>query len=138
MKVGNQHYRSIWFDEQSQQVKIIDQRWLPHRFLIVELNNLDAFIAAIGDMWVRGAPLIGATAAYAFYVQMKEDPSNQSLDQTYDLLLATRPTAVNLRWALDDMRQLLAPLTEKQRCQAAFVRAQQICESDVEIGRAHV
>ncbi len=135
MKVGNQHYRSIWFDEQNQLVKIIDQRWLPHQFKIVELNNRDAFIAAIGDMWVRGAPLIGATAAYAFYVQMKADPSNLSLDQTYDLLLATRPTAVNLAWALDEMRALLTPLPENQRPQTALTRAQEICEQDVECNR---
>ncbi|MCP4933771.1 MAG: S-methyl-5-thioribose-1-phosphate isomerase [bacterium] len=135
MIVGNQHYRSIWFDEQSQHVKIIDQRWLPHRFSIVELTNRDAFIAAIGDMWVRGAPLIGATAAYAFYVQMTKDPSHQSLDQTYDILLATRPTAVNLQWALNDMRALLAPLPEGERPEAALTRARQICEQDVECNR---
>ncbi len=135
MNVGNQHYRSIWFDEQSSQVKIIDQRWLPHQFLVVDLDNLDAFVAAIGDMWVRGAPLIGATAAYGIYVQMIDNPSNKSLEQTCDLLLATRPTAVNLRWALGEMRTLLTPLPDHERAKAALARARQICEQDVECNR---
>ena len=135
MKVGQQHYRSIWFDEQSDSVRIIDQRWLPHQFLTVELTNREAFIAAIRDMWVRGAPLIGATAAYAIFSQMKQDASDQSLFETCDLLLATRPTAVNLRWALDDMRGLLAPIAQKDRPQAAFARAQQLCEEDIECNR---
>ena len=135
MKVGQLDFRSIWFDEQSDCVKIIDQRWLPHKFMVVELNSREAFIAAIRDMWVRGAPLIGATAAYALYVQMKHDARNRSLLETCDLLLATRPTAVNLRWALDDMHNLLEPLRESERPQAAFARAQQICEEDVECNR---
>ena len=135
MKVDGTHYRSIWFDEQTASVKIIDQRWLPHKFSIVDLQNREAFIAAIRDMWVRGAPLIGATAAYGIFVQMQDDPSDKSLNETYDLLLATRPTAINLRWALDEMRALLQPLPHTEREQAAFVRAQQICEEDVECNR---
>lgn len=135
MKVDSRHYRSIWFDEQSNSVKIIDQRWLPHQFPVVELTNREAFIAAIRDMWVRGAPLIGATAAYAIAVQMQADPSDNSLGETLNLLLATRPTAVNLRWALDDMGALLNDLPEAERASAAFNRAAQICDEDVECNR---
>ncbi len=135
MKVAGHHYRSIWFDEQSHSVKIIDQRWLPHKFPIVELNDRPAFIAAIRDMWVRGAPLIGATAAYAIYVQMKQDPSDKSLLETCELLQATRPTAINLRWALAKMRERLIPLPENERQNAAFSLAQHICNEDVECNR---
>ncbi len=135
MKVDGQYYRSIWFDEQSNSVKIIDQRMLPHHFPVVELQNREAFITAIRDMWVRGAPLIGATAAYGMAVQMKLDPSDNALAETYDLLLATRPTAINLRWALDDLRTLLTPLAPDERQEAAFARAMQICDEDVECNR---
>jgi methylthioribose-1-phosphate isomerase len=135
MKVDGKHFRSIWFDADADSVKIIDQRWLPHQFPVVELKNREAFIAAIRDMWVRGAPLIGATAAYGIAIQMRHDPSDNSLGETCDLLHATRPTAINLRWALDDMRALLQPLPENEREKAAFVRAGQICDEDVECNR---
>ncbi len=135
MRVHNQPYRSIWFDESSDSVKIIDQRLLPHRFSVVELTSRDAFLAAIRDMWVRGAPLIGATAAYGVAVQMRLDAGDGSLQDTCDLLQATRPTAVNLRWALDDLRQRLEPLPQGERAAAAFARAKQICDEDVECNR---
>ena len=99
MKVGDKHYRSIWFDHDSGQVQIIDQRWLPHEFRVVDLTTRDDFAVAIRDMWVRGAPLIGATAAYGVAVQMAQDASDASLSQTWDILHETRPTAINLRWA---------------------------------------
>ncbi len=135
MKVGGKHFRSIWFDADRGRVQIIDQRWLPHEFRVVDLVERDDFAAAIRDMWVRGAPLIGATAAYGMAVQMARDPSDLSLDQTWDMLHATRPTAINLRWALDDLRGLLRPLPEAARAAAALQRAQEICDEDVEINR---
>ena len=135
MKVGGTHYRSIWFDDDSGQVKIIDQRWLPHEFRIVALTTLEAFAAAIRDMWVRGAPLIGATTAYGVAVQMGIDPSDASLAHARDVLYATRPTAVNLRWALDEMERLLKPLPEDKRHAAAMKRAAEICDEDVECNR---
>jgi methylthioribose-1-phosphate isomerase len=119
MKVDGTHYRSIWFDTASGKVQIIDQRWLPHEFRIVDLTTRDAFAVAIRDMWVRGAPLIGATAAYGVAVQMALDASDAALDETWELLHATRPTAINLRWALDDMRNLLKPLAEADRAGVA-------------------
>ncbi len=135
MNVAGKHYRSIWFDEDSQTVKIIDQRWLPHDFKIVELTHRAAFLTAIRDMWVRGAPLIGATAAYGIAVQMAGDPSNASLFETWRQLQDTRPTAINLRWALNQMKELLKPLPPKDRAAAAFEKAAEICEKDVDCNR---
>ncbi len=135
MKVDGTHYRSIWFDDDSGTVKIIDQRWLPHEFRVVELTTREAFAEAIRGMWVRGAPLIGATAAYGVAVQMGIDPSDASLKETWEFLHATRPTAINLRWALDEMNRLLLPLPERERHAAAMKRAAEICDEDVECNR---
>ncbi|MGC9417944.1 MAG: S-methyl-5-thioribose-1-phosphate isomerase [Rhodovulum sp.] len=134
MKIDGTHYRSIW-READGAVKIIDQRWLPHELRIVSLCNRADFSAAIRDMWVRGAPLIGATAAYGVAVQMADDPSDAALSETYKVLHATRPTAINLRWALDEMTRLLKPLAPEARAEAAFRRAAEICDEDVEINR---
>ncbi|HDR27243.1 S-methyl-5-thioribose-1-phosphate isomerase [Rhodovulum sp.] len=134
MKIDGTHYRSIW-READGTVKIIDQRWLPHELRIASLSNRKDFADAIRDMWVRGAPLIGATAAYGVAVQMAEDPSDASLSETYELLHETRPTAINLRWALDEMTRLLKPLAPADRAEAAFRRAAEICDEDVEINR---
>ncbi|NOZ42728.1 MAG: S-methyl-5-thioribose-1-phosphate isomerase [Alphaproteobacteria bacterium] len=135
MKVGGKSCRSIWFDDDTMTVKIIDQRWLPHEFRIVELDRRAVFATAIRDMWVRGAPLIGATAAYGIAVQMAHDPSDRSLDETWKILHQTRPTAINLRWALDEMKTLLRPVPEAGRAAAAFQRAAEICDQDVECNR---
>ena len=132
MKVGGKNYRSIWYDGG---VRIIDQRWLPHEFRVVSLKTREDFASAIRDMWVRGAPLIGATAAYGMAEAMADDPSNSNLDTTWDVLHATRPTAINLRWALDAMRAVLAPLPPGDRAAAAFAKAAAICDEDVEINR---
>ncbi|MGS4946089.1 S-methyl-5-thioribose-1-phosphate isomerase [Meridianimarinicoccus sp. RP-17] len=135
MKVGDTHYRSIWRDGATGDVRIIDQRWLPHDFPIATLDSLDDFATAIRDMWVRGAPLIGATAAYGIACEMARDPSDAALARAYDLLHATRPTAINLRWALDAMRALLRPLPPGDRAVAAFAKAAAICDEDVETNR---
>ena len=135
MRVGDIHYRSIWFDENLGQVRIIDQRWLPHEFRVVSLTNRDEFAVAIQDMWVRGAPLIGATAAYGVAAEMLRDNSDASLDGIYDHLHQTRPTAINLKWALDDMRALLQPLPPQDRAAVAFERAAAICDEDAERNR---
>ena len=135
MKIADKHYRSIWFNQEAGKVQIIDQRWLPHEFRVVELASRADFAAAIRDMWVRGAPLIGATAAHAIAEEMKRDPSNTNLDAAWDELHKTRPTAINLCWALDEMRNLLRPLPEAERASAAHARAVQICDEDVECNR---
>lgn len=133
MKVNGEHYRSIWWDKAAGEVRIIDQRWLPHEFRIVTLNTLDEFATAIRDMWVRGAPLIGATAAFGIAEQMSRDNSDASFDTAYDVLNATRPTAINLRWALDRCRAALMPLAPADRAAQAWKLAQEISDEDVEI-----
>src|SRR5690349_24787640 len=104
MLVNGKPYRTIWLADDGRTVEIIDQTLLPHRFEIVDLRDLADAVTAIKTMQVRGAPLIGATAAYGICLAMAADPSDQSLDQAYEALLASRPTAVNLRWALDVLR----------------------------------
>ena len=132
MNVGDRHYRTIWLNDDGWSVDIIDQRWLPHEFRIENLRTVDAVATAIKDMWVRGAPLIGVTAAYGMALQMREDPSDVALDATWEKLHATRPTAINLRWALDEMRTLLRRLPEAERAEAAYRRASEIADEDVD------
>ncbi len=135
MNVGDKHYRSIWYDDAEQVVKIIDQRWLPHEFRVVDLKSREDFTVAIRDMWVRGAPLIGATAAFGVAEQMKQDPSDASLQETWDVLHETRPTAINLRWALNEMNGLLKDVPVGERAAVAHKRAMEICDEDVECNR---
>ena len=135
MKVQGKHYRSIWLGDDGVSVNIIEQRLLPHELRIVALRTRDDAAIAIRDMWVRGAPLIGATAAYGMAMAMREDASDQGIDRAWDVLHETRPTAVNLRWALDEMKSILAPLRPEDRAAAAFKRAAEICDEDVEINR---
>ncbi len=136
MKVGDRHYTTIGLNADGRAVDIIDQRWLPHEFRVVTLDRLDAFAQAIAEMWVRGAPLIGVTAAYGLAFRMTEDASDTALEAAADLLQSTRPTAVNLRWALDDLRGRLRPLPPAERAAAAYARAAAIAAEDVEINRA--
>jgi methylthioribose-1-phosphate isomerase len=135
MKVGDTHYRSIWLAEDGRTVRIIDQTRMPHAFEIVDLTGLDGAARAIKDMWVRGAPLIGATAAYGMALHMAADPGDEALETAYATLAATRPTAINLLWALDDMKARLAPLPAAERAEAAYARATAIADEDVEINR---
>jgi methylthioribose-1-phosphate isomerase len=136
MKVDGVHFRSIWPAEDGGAVEIIDQRWLPHDFRIARLDSRADAAIAIRDMWVRGAPLIGATAAYGMALQMRQDPSDASMHETWSVLHETRPTAINLRWALDDLVGLLAPLAPAQRAEKAWRRAGEICDDDVEMNHA--
>ncbi|MBO6519641.1 MAG: S-methyl-5-thioribose-1-phosphate isomerase [Rhodospirillales bacterium] len=133
MKVNGVPYRTIWLAEDGWGVEIIDQTRLPFEFITVRLENVDDAAVAIKDMLVRGAPLIGATAAYGMALAMQADASDGNLKAAHDKLLATRPTAVNLRWALDEMVRLLEPLSENERSKAAYQRAAEICDEDVEI-----
>ncbi|WP_103255503.1 S-methyl-5-thioribose-1-phosphate isomerase [Tabrizicola aquatica] len=134
MKINGTPYRTIWQDAEGV-VQVIDQRWLPHELRVVPLRTRAEFATAIRDMWVRGAPLIGATAAWGVAVQMAADPSDASLAETWEILHETRPTAINLRWALDEMRRVLSPLPPSARAAAAAARAVEICDEDVEINR---
>ena len=136
MKVGAHTYRSIWLAEDGWAVEIIDQTRLPHDFVTRRLETLDEAATAIRDMWVRGAPLIGATAAYGLALALRADASDANLERAAEALLATRPTAVNLRWAVEDLRARLRPVPEAEREALAYRRAQEICEEDVTINRA--
>lgn len=136
MNVGDRHYRTIWLNDDGRSVDIIDQRWLPHEFRIVTLRNVEDVAVAIRDMWVRGAPLIGVTAAYGMAIAMAADPSDAALDVAWEQLHVTRPTAINLRWALDEMRKFLKPLPQATRVEAAYERAAGIADEDVALNRA--
>ncbi|MEE8545777.1 MAG: S-methyl-5-thioribose-1-phosphate isomerase, partial [Alphaproteobacteria bacterium] len=107
MRVDGVPYRTIWLAEDGWSVEIIDQRHLPHAFVTARLTTLDEAARAIREMAVRGAPLIGATAAYGIALAVRREPSDAAIDAAREALLATRPTAVNLRWALDEMRAAL-------------------------------
>ncbi|WP_137157515.1 S-methyl-5-thioribose-1-phosphate isomerase [Rhizobium sp. FKL33] len=136
MKVGDRHYRTIWMNEDGRSVDVIDQRWLPHEFRVVTLKTVDDVATAIRDMWIRGAPLIGVTAAYGVAIAMLEDASDAALDQVWEKLHETRPTAINLRWALDAMRAHLKAYPESERAEAAYARAHEIADEDVELNRS--
>ncbi len=136
MKVGERHYRTIWLNEDGWSVDLIDQRKLPHEFVVVNAQSMADIAVAIRDMWVRGAPLIGVAAAYGVALQMRADPSDASLDEAWERLHETRPTAINLRWALDAMRAFLKPLAMADRESAAYARAAEIADEDVELNRA--
>ena len=133
MNVDGTHYRTIWLAADGWAVEIIDQTTLPFNFETVRLETVEDAAVAIKDMLVRGAPLIGATAAYGMALAMHADPSDVALERAYDRLLSTRPTAVNLRWALDEMTKLLQPLGANARQAAAYARAAEICDEDVDI-----
>jgi len=136
MKVDGRHYRTIWVAGDGRSVEIIDQTRLPHDFVVARLETMDDAAQAIRSMQVRGAPLIGATAAYGVCLAMSADPSDDSLDRAYDVLLATRPTAINLRWALDAMRAHLRNRPHADRVAAAYARAADLCDEDVAINEA--
>src|SRR6185295_19398144 len=116
-------------------VQVIDQTLLPHRFVVQDWRSMADAERGIRTMIVRGAPLIGAAAAYGMALAMARDDSDAMLTQAYTTLMASRPTAVNLRWALDDLRNILAPLPPTKRADAAYRRAAEICDEDAEICR---
>jgi methylthioribose-1-phosphate isomerase len=130
MKVDGIPYRTIWLDESSGRVEIIDQTLLPHRFEIRALATLDEVAEAIVTMRVRGAPLIGATAAYGLALALQSDASVASEERACEVLLATRPTAVNLRWALERMQKRLVGVAPADRAQRALEEAAAICDED--------
>ncbi|MBN2751946.1 MAG: S-methyl-5-thioribose-1-phosphate isomerase [Rhodospirillaceae bacterium] len=136
MKIDGIAYRTIWPAADGKAVEIIDQTRLPHVFSVVRLKTVAEAATAIADMWVRGAPLIGATAAYGLALAMDADSSDAGLAAAYDMLLKTRPTAVNLHWALADVRGVLTPLPASERSAAAWVRAAEIADADVATNRA--
>ena len=131
MKIDGIHYRTIWPIEDGRRVRVIDQTKLPFRFELLDLTTVEDAASAIKAMVVRGAPLIGATAAYGMALAMRTDASDAHLASAYHLLLATRPTAVNLAWALNKVRAALTPILQNARAEEAFKIAIEICDADV-------
>ena len=134
MKVADQHYRTIWYDPQQQEVCIIDQTRLPHQFVIRSLKSLEDAVVAIREMQVRGAPLIGVTAAFGVHLALRENPG--SLVPALQALLATRPTAVNLAWALNGVRRAVQDLPSAQQSAVALEYALHLADEDARVCRA--
>ena len=135
MKVSGKSFRTIWPAADGAAVEIIDQTRLPHAFVTARLTTLDEAAHAIRAMFVRGAPLIGATAAWGLWLGLRTDASDAGLARAHATLLATRPTAVNLRWALDRVHAQVASLPAAARPDAARQLAVAICEDDVALNR---
>jgi len=135
MKINGKAYRTIWLAPDGWSVEIIDQTRLPHELAVVALKSADDAARAILTMQVRGAPLIGATAAYGLAMAIREDASDEAIDRAVAFLAAQRPTAINLRWALEEMRRAVQNLPREERLAAAYRRAAEICDEDVETCR---
>jgi methylthioribose-1-phosphate isomerase len=136
MRVNGLAHRSLWPAPQRDALFVIDQRALPHQLRIERLASVAAVHDAIRDMWVRGAPLIGATAAYGLALQARDDASDAALQSACRQLGAARPTAVNLAWALQRMWQHLLPLPAHARAVAAWREADAIADEDVATNEA--
>ena len=136
MKISGKHTRSIWVEPDGWSVGIIDQTLLPHRIEILRLTTLEDAARAIKTMQTRGAPLIGAVAAYGICLALRADASDDNLERAYATLVATRPTAINLRWALDEMIAAVRNRPREERVAAAYKRAQEICDEDAAMSEA--
>jgi methylthioribose-1-phosphate isomerase len=136
MKVDGKPMRSIWLEPDGWSVGVIDQTVLPHRFATARLATLDEAAHAIRSMLIRGAPLIGATAAYGMCLALRADASDEGLDRAHATLLATRPTAINLKWALDEMMAVVRNRPRADRTAVAYRRAAEICDDDVALNTA--
>lgn len=134
MNIDGRPFTTLWLaEDDGWTVEVLDQRRLPHRVEIRRLQTLADAAHAIREMVVRGAPLIGVTAAYGLSLALRADPSDAGLAAAYDTLLATRPTAVNLRWGLDEIRGAVAPLPPAERADAAYALAARIRADDIAI-----
>ena len=136
MRVDGKNTRSIWLEADGWSVGVIDQSQLPHRFATIRLTTLDDAARAIATMQVRGAPLIGATAAYGVCLALRADASDEALERAVAKLMATRPTAINLKWELDEMVGAVRNRPRDDRLAAAYRRAAEICDQDVAINQA--
>ncbi|MGI9387132.1 MAG: S-methyl-5-thioribose-1-phosphate isomerase [Methyloligellaceae bacterium] len=135
MKIDGKHYNTIRVSEDGWSVEIIDQTKLPHRFEMARMTTVDDAAHAIKVMQVRGAPLIGVTAAYGVCLALRQDASDESLTKAIDYLAKQRPTAVNLRWALNDMHRTLRDIPPDGRVDAAYNRAKELWSLDIETNR---
>jgi len=131
MKIEGKEYRTIWFDGKNQAVKIIDQTKLPHQFIIKDLKTVKDAINAIKVMEVRGAPLIGGTAAYGIVLTIMEKNDPNFIKKSSEDLIQSRPTAINLKWAVDRMMKKLSEVNNNELLKVALDEAKAICEEDV-------
>ena len=131
MRIQGKEYRTIWFDEENKVVKIIDQTKLPHKFIIKDLKTVKDAINAIKFMEVRGAPLIGATAAYGLVLSIIENKDQTFLNKSSEDLIKSRPTAINLKWAIDRMMKKLSGVNSNEILNIAINEANEICEEDI-------
>ena len=131
MKIEGKEYRTIWFDDKNKIVKIIDQTKLPHQFIIKDLKTVTDAINAIKTMEVRGAPLIGATAAYGLVLAILKNNDQSFLKKSSEDLINSRPTAINLKWAIDRMMKKLSGINSNEILNLAINEAKEICEEDV-------
>ena len=136
MKVDGVHTRTIWLHRDGRSVEVIDQTRLPHQYTTRRLDSAEDAARAISEMVVRGAPLIGATAAYGLALAMRDDPSDAHLEASARMLLDTRPTAINLRWVVDALAAKLAATPPEERGALAYSEAARICDEDVAINEA--
>jgi methylthioribose-1-phosphate isomerase len=136
MNIKGKAYRTIWVGADGWSVEIIDQTRLPHELAFVTLRTLEDAARAILTMQVRGAPLIGVTAAYGMCLALRADASDEALDRAASHLAKQRPTAVNLRWALDEVRAAVRNLPRGKRVAAAYKRAAEMADADVATNRA--
>jgi methylthioribose-1-phosphate isomerase len=135
MNIDGKPYRTIWLAKDGWSVEIIDQARLPHELVVVSLKTVEDAARAIKTMQVRGAPLIGATAAYGMCLALRADASDAALERASVLLAEQRPTAINLRWALDEMQGAVRGVSGDKRVAAAYERAGEICEDDIKVNR---
>jgi methylthioribose-1-phosphate isomerase len=136
MKVDGKHTRTIWLEPDGWSLGTIDQTLLPHRYATIRIASVADAAHAIASMQVRGAPLIGAVAAYGMALALREDASDAALERAYAALIATRPTAINLKWALDEMCAAVHNRPREDRVAAAYRRAAEIADEDVAINQA--
>ena len=128
MRIKGKEYRTIWYEENV--VKIIDQTKLPHQFIIKDLKSVKDAINAIKIMEVRGAPLIGGTAAYGMALAVKENNDPEFIKKSSEELIQSRPTAINLKWAVDRMMKKLSGINSDQILDIALKEAKEICNED--------
>ena len=131
MKIEGKEYRTIWFDDEKKAVKIIDQTKLPHQFIIKDLKTVNDAINAIKTMEVRGAPLIGGTAAYGIVLAILENNDLEFVKKSSEELIKSRPTAINLQWAVHRMNNKLSLVNSNELFDAALKEAKEICDEDV-------
>ncbi|HEX8026910.1 MAG TPA: S-methyl-5-thioribose-1-phosphate isomerase, partial [Vicinamibacterales bacterium] len=136
MKINGKQTRSIWLEPDGQSVGIIDQTLLPHWFATLHLKSCEDAAHAIKSMQTRGAPLIGAVAAYGLAMALRVDASDENLERAYAALLSTRPTAINLKWALDEVMAAVRNRAREERVAAAYTRAAEICDEDAAMSEA--